>query len=238
MPQTPFSEYLRYGAAGTSGTVAEPFAIINKFPIPMIQVHYARGCTLAEAFYQSIFAPYQLLIVGDPLCRPWASIPQVKLSGVKPDHIVKGTLTISPSATTAPGHGIDHFELFVNGSRAAMCKPDDVLTLDTTLLPDGYQELRVVAVESGLIQSQGREILSIITENHGRKIDAKLVSQDVIRPDNPADYRRKLARLDRHKRIAEQPHRGPSGRRKRTSKDPSRRARSRAGSIADYWHRQ
>ena len=185
MPQTPLTEYLRYGAAGSSGTVAEPYAIKNKFPIPMIQVHYARGCTLAEAFYQSIYAPYQLLIVGDPLCRPWASIPQVKVSGVEPDYTVKGTLTISPTATTTSGHGIDHFELFINGSRAAVCKPGGLLTLDTTLLPDGYQELRVVAVEADLIQSQGRAILSIITDNYGRKIEAKLASQGVIRADNP-----------------------------------------------------
>ena len=79
--QTPLSEFLRYGAAGSSGTVTEPFAIAEKFPSPMIQVHYARGCTLAEAFYQSVHGPYQLLIVGDPLCRPWADIPQVSVAG-------------------------------------------------------------------------------------------------------------------------------------------------------------
>jgi hypothetical protein len=184
--QTSLSEFLRYGAAGSSGTVVEPFAILQKFPLPMIQVHYARGCTLAEAFYQSIFAPYQIMIVGDPLCRPWANIPQVKVSGVKPDYIVKGTLTLTPAATTPSGRGIDHFELFVNGSRATQCKPGGKLTLDTALLPDGYQELRVVAVEAGLIQSQGRIILPIITENHGRTIEAKLVSEGTIRPDNPA----------------------------------------------------
>ena len=183
--QTPLSEFLRFGAAGASGTVTEPYAILQKFPLPMIQVHYARGCSLAEAFYQSVTAPYQLLIVGDPLCRPWANIPKVKISGVKPNYLVKGTLTLSPSATTPSGREIDHFELFVNGSRASMCKPGDVLTLDTALLPDGYHELRVVAVEAGLIQSQGRAILPVVTDNHGRKIQVKAVSKGVIRPDNP-----------------------------------------------------
>ncbi|MBN1395944.1 MAG: hypothetical protein JW959_13060, partial [Pirellulales bacterium] len=52
--QAPLSEFLRHGAAGASGTVTEPFAIPQKFPSPMVQVHYARGCTLAEAFYQSV----------------------------------------------------------------------------------------------------------------------------------------------------------------------------------------
>jgi hypothetical protein len=192
--QTPLSELLRYGAAGASGTVTEPYVIKiaggalrgqPKFPLPEIQVHYARGCSLAEAFYQSVQAPYQLLIVGDPLCRPWANIPKVNILGVKPNYIVKGTLTLAPAATMPSGKGIDHFELFVNGSRASLCQPGGTLTLDTTLLPDGCHELRVVAVESGLIQSQGREILPVIVDNHGRKISAKVLSEGVIRPDNP-----------------------------------------------------
>jgi hypothetical protein len=69
--QTPLSAFLKHGAAGASGTVTEPYAIQAKFPSPFIHVHYARGATLAEAFYQSVQGPYQLLIVGDPLCAPW-----------------------------------------------------------------------------------------------------------------------------------------------------------------------
>ncbi|MDA1085488.1 MAG: TIGR03790 family protein [Verrucomicrobia bacterium] len=73
--QTPLTEFLRHGAAGASGTVMEPLAIQAKFPDPFIHVHYVRGASLAEAFYQSVAAPYQLLIVGDPLCRPWGKAP-------------------------------------------------------------------------------------------------------------------------------------------------------------------
>jgi hypothetical protein len=183
--QTPLSEFLRYGAAGASGTVIEPLALLQKFPLPMIQVHYARGCTLAEAFYQSVYAPYQLLIVGDPLCRPWANIPQVKVAGANPNDTVTGTLTLTPTATVQSKQGIDHFELFVNGSRAGLCKPGENLTLDTSLLPDGYHELRVVAIEGGLIQSQGRAIVPVITDNYGRKIQVKIASKGVVRPDSP-----------------------------------------------------
>ncbi len=183
--QTPLSEFLRYGAAGTCGTVDEPFRILEKFPLPMLQVHYARGCTMAEAFYQSIFGPYQILIVGDPLCRPWANIPKVSVSGVKPNYTVKGTIILTPTGSTPSGQKIDHFELFVNGSRATHCKPGETLTLDTTLLPDGNHELRVVAVEAGLIQSQGRVIIPIVTDNHERKIAVNVASPGVIRPDNP-----------------------------------------------------
>jgi hypothetical protein len=88
--QTPLTEFLRNGAAGASGTVTEPFAIPHKFPSPFLHVHYARGCSLAEAFYQSVFGPYQLLIVGDPLCQPWAAFPEVTLTGTESSQKLSG----------------------------------------------------------------------------------------------------------------------------------------------------
>ncbi len=41
--QTKLTEYLRYGAAGGSGAVYEPYSIQAKFPHPMIHAHYASG---------------------------------------------------------------------------------------------------------------------------------------------------------------------------------------------------
>lgn len=79
--QTPISELIRYGATGTSGTVAEPYAIQAKFPTPTLHLHYRRGCSLAESFYQSLASPYQLLIIGDPLCQPWAERPTLNIKG-------------------------------------------------------------------------------------------------------------------------------------------------------------
>lgn len=178
--QTCLVEFLRYGAAGSSGTVIEPYAVWQKFPLPQIQVHYTRGCTLAEAYYQSVFGPYQLLVVGDPLCRPWANIPKVEVKGIK-DGVVKGELVLTPSATLAEGGNIDHFELFVNGVRTMKCKPGETFKLDTAQLSDGSQELRVVAVESSLIQSQGRAIFRMNTGNHGRKIEVSGVPTNPLR---------------------------------------------------------
>jgi hypothetical protein len=188
--QTPLSEFLRYGAAGSAGTVIEPFVLGDlpyqaKFPVPALFVHYARGCTLAEAYYQAVASPYQLLIVGDPLCRPWARIPQVKASGAAPGAKVKGTIVLRPEAVFPGGGTADHFELFVNGSRAVRCKPGETLSLDTRLLPDGWNELRVVAVESGPIQTQGRAIFAVQTENYGRKIAVKRLLEGAVAPGRP-----------------------------------------------------
>ena len=77
--QTNLSRLLVAGAAGSSGAVTEPYALQEKFPHPNMYVVYARGASLAEAFYCSVTGPYQLLIVGDPLCQPFSFAPQVKL---------------------------------------------------------------------------------------------------------------------------------------------------------------
>ena len=182
--QTPLSEFLRYGAAGASGAVVEPFAIAQKFPSPMIQVHYARGCNLAEAFYQSVWGPYQLLIVGDPLCRPWADIPQVAVAGVKAGASVRGRLSLEPSITSSKAVARS-FELFVDGVRVATCEPGKTLSFDTAKCGDGYHELRVVAIGPPPIESQGRRIIPIQSANHGRKIEASLVGRGPWRVDKP-----------------------------------------------------
>jgi tetratricopeptide (TPR) repeat protein len=59
---TPLTDFIRFGAAGSCGTVAESYAVREKYPHPFLHVHYARGASLAEAFYQSVSSPYQLLM--------------------------------------------------------------------------------------------------------------------------------------------------------------------------------
>jgi hypothetical protein len=182
--QTPLSVFLRAGAAGASGTVTEPYAIPYKFPSPMMQVHYARGCSLAEAFYQSVYCPYQLLIVGDPLCQPWAERPRVFVGGVQPDDIVKGTLHLQPSASLARGT-VDHFEIFWDGRRVGRCEPGATFDWDTARQADGYHDLRVVAVGPRPIECQGRRIFAVRLANHGRKIAASLKTLPPFRADSP-----------------------------------------------------
>jgi hypothetical protein len=184
--QTPLSVFIRAGAAGSSGTVIEPYALQEKFPHPAIHVHYARGATLAEAFYQSVQAPYQLLVVGDPLCRPWATIPQVQVAtagdgkGLVANGTLSGRIELLPQATVAKpkpprvgvagGGEIADFTLFVDGVQLAQCRPGERLPLDTAQLADGHHELRVVARESSSVRSQGRWMLPVRFANHGRSL--------------------------------------------------------------------
>ncbi|MCH7870130.1 MAG: hypothetical protein IID33_00360 [Planctomycetes bacterium] len=168
--QAPLTEFIRYGAAGASGTVAEPFAIQAKFPTAFVQVHYARGCSLAEAFYQSVAGPYQLLIVGDPLCQPWARIPRPAVSGLEAGATVRGRVTLEPSLRNAVPISVAYWDLFLDGRRIQRRKPGEALTLETESYADGYHELRVVAITDDAIETQGHLVLPLRISNHGREL--------------------------------------------------------------------
>ena len=186
--QTPLSAFIRAGAAGACGTVIEPYVMLPsgggsspgafqpKFPHPAVQLHYVRGASLAEAFYQAVRSPYQLLVVGDPLCQPWAVIPQVEVVNaadsrpLDPDTPVSGRLELEPRASLPEGSVADRFELFVDGTRVAQCGLGERLSLDTTPLADGHHELRVVAITATDVETQGRRIVPVVVSNHGRTL--------------------------------------------------------------------
>ena len=91
---------MRYGAAGSRGTVHEPYAQHPKFPNPLIHVFYADGCSLAEAFYRGIWGPYQLMGVGDGLARPFARFVDVEVKA--PPMPWKGTVALSTAPKYVP----------------------------------------------------------------------------------------------------------------------------------------
>jgi hypothetical protein len=178
--QTPLSEWLRYGAAATSGAVTEPYAIAQKFPAPMIQVHYARGCTAAESFYQAVQCPYQLLIVGDPLCRPWANIPEIDCAGLIAGQTVHGAIKIKPQARFAGGLEAEHFEMFLDGFKVGECPPGGSLDFDTDVIADGAHEIRVAAVTKGPVAARGEKIIPFSAANHHGSIDVTCVPEKTV----------------------------------------------------------
>jgi hypothetical protein len=157
--------------------VIEPRAIQAKFPLASLQLHYVRGCSLAEAFYQSVSGPYQLLIVGDPLCQPWAVAPRVVVQGISDPKNVSGTLSLTPSQTLGGGRPVGVFELFVDGRLVAQTPPGKTLTLDTTKLPDGFHELRIVGVRADSIETQGRQIVPLTVRNKVAPVELQVAPQ-------------------------------------------------------------
>jgi uncharacterized protein (TIGR03790 family) len=161
--QTPLSDFIRHGAAGTSGTVTEPYAIQAKFPSPFLFYHYASGSSLAESFYQSIHGPYQLLIVGDPLCQPFAKAP--KISGLA-STIFPGKLDFS---VTLDNGAADEYHLFLDGKFIQSSKTPNG-TLAVPLSP-GFHQLSAQAIAAGPLASRSRIVSTIGVD--GRKDAAR-----------------------------------------------------------------
>lgn len=129
--------------------------------------------------------------MGDPLCRPWANIPAVQASGLEPDAHLSGIVEIVPSCEfpankRAGGDrdgSVDHYELFVDGRRLLRARAHSRFRLDTTEIADGYHSLRVVAIEAGPIETQGRNIVPVWVDNQGHTIEFSATPADKVRWD-------------------------------------------------------
>lgn len=177
--QVKISDFIRHGATGACGTVVEPYNIRQKFPLPSIHVHYVSGCSLGESFYQSVSCPYQQLLVGDPLCQPWADIPVVKAEEIAQGKTLRGLVKIKPQVEEKNEAPIRDYKLYVNGQLNQSCKPGKTLTVDTTTLADGYHSFSIVACDGTPIETQGRLIVELMVKN-GRNAIALSTKQKEI----------------------------------------------------------
>ncbi|RMF92779.1 MAG: hypothetical protein D6741_14535 [Planctomycetota bacterium] len=187
--QTPLSEFLRHGAAASSGTVVEPYAIQAKFPFPTLHVHYVRGCTAVEAFYQSVFGPYQLLIVGDPLCRPWAEIPEPVCANLDTAEPWSGTVVLQPATAAPTSAPIARFEAYLDTRRLGSCAPGETITVDTTQFPDGYHRLRITCTLDNVAASSGSRVWEVRFANHGAVFEQQVTPSVRVREDETITFR-------------------------------------------------
>jgi hypothetical protein len=180
--QTKLTEFLANGAGGASGTVTEPYAIQAKFPHPMIHVHYARGCTLAEAFYQSVHAPMQLLIVGDALCRPFGKVPEFGVTGVTQGAEVSGTieLKISPDPLSMRIAG---YQMYVDGRMVHVQPTSNPMAVDTSSMSDGHHEIRIVAIANSLLESSSAVVIPLMINNKDQKVNLSGDSDSFLSTD-------------------------------------------------------
>ncbi len=127
---------LNEGAAGACGTVVEPYALSAKFPQAMMHVHYVKGANLAESMYASVKDPYQLLMVGDALCQPFAKefTVDVKQSLVE----VNGVKRAQYSAST--NRPAKHYLVFIDGIFRENVKNN--FLLDPSDITPGAHEIR------------------------------------------------------------------------------------------------
>jgi hypothetical protein len=182
--QTKLTEFLRHGAAGSSGAVMEPLSFQEKFPVPLLHAYYADGCSLAESFYQSIFVPYQLVIVGDPLARPFAQFAEVKLQSPDTVGVWSGSVTLVPDVQAAATKGIAKVELWVDGQLVAEAPMGEPISWDTRGVEDGYHDLRLVAIEDSLVETRSSGRFSISVDNGGRHVQIGNISRAAFYGDD------------------------------------------------------
>lgn len=171
--QTQVSEFLDAGAAGASGTVCEPYAIAPKFPSARWHAHYARGCTLAESFFQSVAGPSQLLLVGDPLCCPFGKFPDFQIGGLDDGDTVKGdfVLQVEPSPKSPKAA---RYEMFYDGVFLGVVSDPDKVEVATDAMNDGYHELRIVAVSDSSIVNRRSRKLGFVFDGKGQQVVLKI----------------------------------------------------------------
>lgn len=174
--QSKLTEWLRRGAAGSSGTVTEPGSreipvrLWAKFPSARLFAHYARGCTLAESLFLSTRCPLQILFVGDALCNPWAKPPGITLISMADDEDapLKGSAEFLASSWGGFGQPPPTTIFFLDGRPVNHPGRNPNLQFDTTRLHDGHHELRVVAYANEQVRHQGSDMLLFSTRNRNR----------------------------------------------------------------------
>jgi hypothetical protein len=167
--QTKTSEWISFNAGSSSGAIEEPCNYTGKFPRAMMHTHYFQGVTVAEAWFRNLqYVPFQQYFVGDPLARTFAHIPQVNVADA-PTGQVSGTVTLTPTATTThPTGTIAGFDLLVNGVVVQSITPGGQFSLDTMTLPDGVNDVRVLAWDNTPVKSGGRWTQAMTVNNLGR----------------------------------------------------------------------
>ena len=114
--QMSIKEWIHAGCVGSYGTITEPCGYTNKFPEAITHYYYARGFSMGESYMMGLQHPYQGLLLGDPLCQPFAAKIQVMASGLVPESTVRGTVTLDLSATSDEAdRWLRRLDLFIDG---------------------------------------------------------------------------------------------------------------------------
>jgi len=161
--QVPVTWFVKHGITGIHGAVSEPYA--HTFPDALLFQRYAAGMNLGEAFHFSLpFLYWRNLVIGDPLCTPFARRPKVSMAG-RPRGTTSG---IAKLTITAEGP-VKTIRLFVDGLLAGETagKTAAVFPLDTTRLADGPHHVLAAAILTGPLAIQGWTTATVEVKHPG-----------------------------------------------------------------------
>lgn len=169
--QTKMSRWIAKGACGTWGTVEEPCAMAGKFPHPRVDIYYYQGLSMGEAYLRSAaWLPFQGLLYGDPLTRPFAFLPVVTVPDA-PTQPVSGTIFLTPGAATQhPTAQIELYRLLIDGVTYGVIPAGGRFAVNTANLCDGWHDLRILAYDNTLQRFTGRWTGALVCDNRGRSV--------------------------------------------------------------------
>ena len=179
--QTKLSDWITKGATASWGTVEEPCNYPGKFTHARSMVYYHQGASMGESIFRALaYTPFQGLLYGDPMCRPF-DMPVTVTVDDPPAGPASGTIAIRPAGSTdKPGAFVFSFEVLVDNRRVAadLALP---LLVDTTELADGWHDLRVLGYDTSLVETTGVWQSELTVSNLGRSavIDAPATTGDL-----------------------------------------------------------
>lgn len=166
--QTKVSAWIAKGATASWGAVEEPCNYAGKFPHARMQVYYYKGASMGESVFRAAgFVPFQGLLYGDPICRPFDYPVSVTVDDAPAD-AVSGVVELTPMGTTSkPDSFVLEYDVLVDNRQVArdFVKP---IAFDTTTLEDGWHDLRVVGYDTSLVQTHGTWTGELVVNNLGR----------------------------------------------------------------------
>jgi MYXO-CTERM domain-containing protein len=154
--QVSIARWVALGVAGVHGTTDEP--LNNVFPSRLLIVDYVDGSTLAEAFHRRLpYVYWHNLVLGDPMCAPYAPRPVVALTGAVAGETIAGSRRVTAHATDSTTCGVARMRLFVDGIEAAAADGDTVEACVAVPAGDDIQLLAVAQLaDDGTPQGQYR----------------------------------------------------------------------------------
>ncbi len=159
--QMKITEWIKAGVTSSAGTIMEPYALWPKFPAAFFFVHYAKGCSMIESYYQSIRSPLQIFLIGEPLAAPWKPKAKLLLPGLRDGQTVDGKFKVRTEVKSEGHQFYSYFMLLIDGK---VYSRGSSITFDSSKIKVGRHKMRVVAYLIGNIRSQIYKEIDVIVE--------------------------------------------------------------------------
>ncbi|NOU35421.1 MAG: TIGR03790 family protein [Kiritimatiellaceae bacterium] len=165
--QTKCIEWLKAGATVTAGMVTEPYNAWVKFPHARFFVHYASGCSAMESFYQSIYSPVQVLLLGDPLSQIAGLPVEIKTVGLSKE-ITSSLDSAFVAEAKLPMPAQILYSALLDGKQIKEADTISLIELPFKEMGDGWHEVRIIAQAFSPVTPGGFKDFPVIINKKGR----------------------------------------------------------------------